>query len=60
MFTVYVTTTTGWGKTYPRAYTSCLEDLTDEQVAAIRNGETVVIHKLTGGKDVYEPMDWGN
>jgi|688.fasta_scaffold2466663_1 hypothetical protein len=56
MFVAYRTTTTGWGKTYPRAYTSSLEDLSNEQLTALRNGETVVIHKITGGKDVYEPM----
>lgn len=55
MLSVYRTTTTGWGKTYPPAYTTSLEDLSNEQIAALRNGETVVIHKITGGKDVYEP-----
>ena len=57
MFTVYRTTTTGWGKTYPRAYTSTLDDLNNEQITALRNGATVVIHHLVGGKDVYEPMN---
>lgn len=57
MFTVYRTTTTGWGKTYPRAYTSTLDALNNKQITALRNGETVVIHHLVGGKDVYEPMN---
>ena len=56
MFTVYLTTTTGWGKTYPRRYTSTLDDLTNEQITALRNGETVVIQHLTGGSALYEPM----
>lgn len=56
MFTVYFTRTTGWGKTYPRAYTSTLDDLNNEQITALRNGETVVIESLTGGRTLYEPM----
>ena len=55
MFSVYLTRTTGWGKTYPKAYTSCFEDLSDAQLAALRNGETVTIRHLPGAVDVYEP-----
>lgn len=58
MFTVYLTITTGWGKTYPRAYTSHLPDLSNADIATLRNGETVTIHKFTGEKYVYEPVIW--